>query len=406
MGMIFKIAWRNIWRNKVRSLVLILSIVLGIWAGAFVMAFYWGMSLQQVEQTIAGQLSHFQIHHPKFKENYDAKYLVPDADVITSDLQNNPSVKGYSERLITISMIASANASRGVTLYGVDPLHEDAVTGLRNRIVEGQYFNDSLANRVIIGQGLAEKLKVKINSKLVFTFQDTSGEIVAAAFRICGLYTSNNSMIEESIVYTEIKNLQPLLGISSGSHEIAVLLNDAQQTDFIAQQFGEKYPATFTETWKQIAPDLRMVIESFSQYMYIIILIILIALIFGIINTMLMAIMERTRELGVLMAVGMNRRRVFSMILVETIMIACIGGPLGLLLAFTTTTITAYTGINLAMFTEGFERYGYSTMVYPQMEMRYYFEILSMVIIAALFASLFPAWRALKLKPVSAIRKI
>lgn len=406
MGMIFKIAWRNIWRNKVRSLILILSIVLGIWAGAFVMSFYWGMSLQQVEQTIASQLAHFQIHHPAFKENFDIKYTIPDAENIISDLQSNAEIKAYSERLVAVSMIASANASRGIMLYGVDPLHEDAVTGLKDRMVEGQYLDDSLANRVIIGQGLAEKLKVKVNNKLVFTFQDATGEIIAAAFRISGLYRSNNSMIEESVVYTEIKSLRPLLGISSGNHEIAVLLKDAQQADLIALQYVEKYPDAFTETWKQIAPELRMIIESFSQYMYIIIFIILIALIFGIVNTMLMAIMERTRELGVLMAVGMNRKRIFSMILVETMMLGCIGGPLGLLLAFTTTSITAHTGINLAMFTEGFERYGYSAVVYPQMEVRYYFEIFSMVIIAALISALFPAWRALKLKPVTAIRKI
>ncbi|MFN3939547.1 MAG: ABC transporter permease [Chitinophagales bacterium] len=404
--MIFKIAWRNIWRNKVRSLILILSIVLGIWAGAFVMSFYWGMSLQQVEQTIASQLAHFQIHHPAFKENFDIKYTIPDAENIISDLQSNAEIKAYSERLVAVSMIASANASRGIMLYGVDPLHEDAVTGLKDRMVEGQYLDDSLANRVIIGQGLAEKLKVKVNNKLVFTFQDATGEIIAAAFRISGLYRSNNSMIEESVVYTEIKSLRPLLGISSGNHEIAVLLKDAQQADLIALQYVEKYPDAFTETWKQIAPELRMIIESFSQYMYIIIFIILIALIFGIVNTMLMAIMERTRELGVLMAVGMNRKRIFSMILVETMMLGCIGGPLGLLLAFTTTSITAHTGINLAMFTEGFERYGYSAVVYPQMEVRYYFEIFSMVIIAALISALFPAWRALKLKPVTAIRKI
>lgn len=404
--MLLKIAWRNIWRNKTRSLVLILSIILGIWAGTFVMAFYYGMSIQQVQQTISSQLSHIQIHHPDFKENYDVKYTIPDESEIVTALQSDSSILAYSERLMSVCMVASANASRGVTLLGVDALQENAVTGLQSKIAKGEYFSDSLKNRVIIGEKLAEKLKVKVNSKIVFTFQDVEGNITSAAFRIIGEYRSHNKTVEENVVYVLSKDLSPLLGITSGKHEIAILLKDAEQTDAITQQLSATFTQDKIESWKQIAPDLRLVIESFSQYMYIIILIILIALVFGIINTMLMAILERTRELGVLMAVGMNRKRIFSMIMIETIMITCIGGPLGLLLAFITTSVTAHTGIDLGMFTKGFEMYGYSSLVYPQLQTQYYFQILSMVICAALFSSLFPAWRALKLKPVVAIRKI
>ena len=155
-----------------------------------------------------------------------------------------------------------------------------------------------------------------------------------------------------------------------------------------------------------ISPDLRLIVESFHQYMYIIIGIILLALLFGIINTMLMAVLERVQELGVLMSIGLTKTRVMMMILLETVLIALIGGPLGLLLAWGSVSLSRQNGLNLEAFSEGLQEYGYAAVVYPDLAFRSYLEILIMVVLAAMVASVFPALRAWRLRPVEAIRKI
>jgi ABC-type lipoprotein release transport system permease subunit len=161
-----------------------------------------------------------------------------------------------------------------------------------------------------------------------------------------------------------------------------------------------------TETWQEIAPELGYADEMMKQILYIIIGIILLALSFGIINTMLMAVLERKRELGMLMSVGMNKTKVFTMIVVETLFISLVGGPLGVLLGFVTITYFGSAGIDLSVVGKGLEEFGISTMIYPKLESSFYLNVTIMVMIAALLASIYPAIKALQLKPAEAVRAI
>ena len=405
MRMMITIAWRNIWRNRVRSLVLILSIVMGIWAGAFIMSFYWGMSKQQVRDTIEQNISHLQMHHPAFKENYDVQYTLSSTSEIADNLDAQPQLKAWSGRVMTMAMAASATQSTGVTLYGIIPEQENALTGLAGKVTAGNYFSGK-KNEVLIGSKLAEQLKIDVRKKVICTFQDRDGEIVSVALRVCGIYQTRNARLEEGMLFMQQSDLAALLKTGDAVHEMAVLLNDETQVDTVVHALQTAFPAASVESWKELSPELRMMTESFNQYMFIIIGIILLALLFGIINTMLMAILERTRELGVLMAVGLTKRKVFLMIMLETMYIALIGGPVGLLLSWLTVQWTHHVGIDLSMYSKGLEEYGYASMVYPELGMASYGIILLMVVLAAFIASLFPAARALKLKPVEAIRKI
>jgi putative ABC transport system permease protein len=404
--MLIKIAWRNIWRSPKRSIVLILSIVMGIWAGAFIMAFYWGMTKNQVEESIRQNLSHIQLHHPDFKNDYDPSFHITDYADLQADLVADTRVKAYSARAMSIAMAASANKSTGVTIFGIDPAREEQVTGLKDKLIAGDYFEPGKQNQVIIGNKLAEELKVDLRKKIICTFQDTEGNITSVAARVAGIYKTRNARLEEGYMYMLREDLTRLQGNTSLVHEVAVLLENDEDVDAVATGLKAGFPGLDTQDWKDLSPELRMMSESFNQYMYIIIGIILLALLFGIINTMLMAVLERVRELGVLMSVGLNKTKVFLMIMLETVFISLIGGPLGLFLAWVTVQLTNKNGIDLRAFAEGLEQFGYSNMVYPELAFNSYIDILIMVVVAALIASVFPAMRALRLKPVEAIRKI
>ena len=203
------------------------------------------------------------------------------------------------------------------------------------------------------------------------------------------------------------QDLSRLLNAQHQVHEIAVLLQDEEQVDECARDLSQQYPTARVESWKEISPELGLMVESLDQYMMIFFVIILLALSFGIVNTMLMAVLERVREIGMLMAIGMNKVRLFGMIAFETIFMVLIATPLGLLLAYLTIYWFGMNGLDLSgLYQEGYAAYGFKSIIYPQLDTMYYYRIMLLVGITALLASIYPAITALRLDPVKAIRKI
>jgi len=404
--MLIIIAWRNIWRHKVRSLVVMLSIAVGLWAGVFMIAFSWGMYKQYMIETIETRLSHLQIHHPQFREDLDVQFMIQDHISILEYVNSMEEVKATTSRTITTGMVSSPTTASGVAISGIFPEEEKKITKPETRIIEGNYLDTSGRNPILIGQKLAQKLKVKVKSKIILTFQDSNGEIVAGAFRVAGIYRSKNSTLDELNVYVRGTDLNQILNIGNSTYEIAILLDDDNKIEEVKQKLHSKFPHVEIMTWKELSPEISLVINSFNEFMYIFIGIILLALTFGIVNTMLMAVLERVREIGMLMAIGMNRRRIFFMVVIETIFLALIGGPVGLMMGFFTIKWTGEAGINLSMFSEGLSSWGYSNIVYPELEPGYYLPLTLMTILTAILSSLYPAVRALRMKPSEAIRKI
>ncbi|MBQ0732865.1 ABC transporter permease [Aquimarina celericrescens] len=405
--MLFQIAWRNIWRNRSRSLVVISSIIIGVWAGIFILSFSWGLYKNNINESVYKQLSHIQIHHPAFEEEKDAKFTIQNTDEIVKQFRSDDRIASVSSRVISTGMITSPTTASGVKIYGINPASEIPQIALNKSVREGTYFDSGKDNEILIGEKLARKLKIKLKSKVVLTFTSINSEIVSGAFRVGGIYRSKNISLDEVNVYVQQEHLRELLKLKpSESNEIAILVKDEKQLDSI-----KKYSATLVskgkiEDWKELSPELGMIIESFNLYTYIISGIILLALTFGIINTMLMSVLERIRELGMLMAIGLNKRKIFIMIMLETIYLTVIGAPIGLLIGWLTVIVLGKTGINISMFSEGLASYGFSSMIYPALDQEKYVIIVTMCLITAIVSAIYPAYKALQLNPSEAIRKI
>lgn len=389
-----------------RSLLVIGSIALGLWAGAFVIAFAWGLYQNNIYDVIHRQFSHVQVHHAQFGPDMDPHSLLRENDTWTIAAEA-PGVRSATTRLVVSGMISSPTMATGMKLFGIRPMEEALQTELNQVLMEGSYFPSNRKDQLYIGEKLARKLRVKLNGKVVVTFSDTSNNITAAALRVTGIYRSRNASLDERIIYTEHGTLATLLGVDGCSfHEAALLLDDSASLAPNVARLAAAYPAALVQTWKQLSPETDMIISSFDLYMYIVVGIILLALTFGIVNTMLMAVLERVREIGVLKSVGMNNRRIFSMIMLETLFLSLLGSPLGIVLAWFTIWWTGTVGIDLGMFSAGMSQFGFSAIVYPALEPSKYINIAVMSLVTALLASAYPAWRALQLKPVEAVRKI
>lgn len=401
--MLLKIAWRNIWRTPTRSIVVIIAIALGLWAGVFASAFVQGMMKQKVDTIIKMEMSDFQFHRPGFTDEFLARLYMPNGEKIRAEVAVEKDVVGSSGRLISMGMIGSAKQNGSIKIVGVNPDDEAVVSGLDTKLFEGKYFEGVKRNPILISEATAEKFRVKLRSKLILTVQDVDGEIIAAAFRVVGIYKTENVIFDKMNIYVRQDDLRKLIKIENGLHEIAVSLNDHDLADPMATKYQNAYPDLAVESWLDLTTGMRMMVDMLDVYIYYIVGIILIALLFSILNTMLMAVLERVREIGMLMAIGMTKGKVFMMIMLETVMLTMIGGPLGLLISKLSIGYFGAYGIDLG---GAYDDVGFASVIYPYLDGQSYLGVTYMVVIMAIAAAIYPAIKALNLNPVEAIRKI
>ena len=403
--MIWSISWRNIWRNKVRSTVVIVAITLGICAGVFSTAFFKGMMNQRIEQVISNELSHIQIHHPEFRSNMELGNYISSGSDLTNKIAEIPDVKGVSNRIVIFSMVSSAETASGVKIVGINPEDELKVSNMENNIVEGEYFNGVKRNPVLIGKKLAEKLDVHVRSKIVITLQDLENNITGGAFRVVGIFETPNSTYDETTIFVKRSDLGRLIEFpDNAGHEIAVLVSENELVDTVQYQIQTFAKDLEVLDWKELSPEMGYLTEAMDLYMYIFIIIILLALLFGIINTMLMVVLERVKELGMLMAVGMNKLRVFSMIVLETILLTLVGGVIGTLAGSGISKYFETHAIDMSLWAEGYSQLGYNTMVYTSIDVNLMVTVIIMVLFTGVIAAIYPAFKALKHNPAEALR--
>ena len=402
-----KMAWRNIWRNKLRSSVVILAVTVGLFGGLAATGIMKGMVVDMVKNTLDAQISNIQIHNKNFMANKEVGFFIKNSSEIISRIKAEPSVVAVCERTKSFGMASTASKGIGIMINGIDPKSEKKVTNIYSLIDKGngEYFTSDKRNRILISKKLAKKLNVKLKSKIVITFQDYEGNLTGASFKVEGIYSTHNSMFDDQNVFVNKTDLDRLLNIPENtSHEIAVLLNDFQNTPEIVEIIKKTIPEYDVEGWYDIDPYLKLT-SSLTSYMLLIFMsIIMLALGFAIVNTMLMVILERTKELGMIMAIGMNRFKVFKMIMFETSMLAVVGGILGIVVSIIFTWHYGKAGIDISSVAKGFESLGYSSVMHPVLEIIDYVEVIIMVLLTGIIASIFPTIRALKMKPAEAVR--
>lgn len=403
--MLAKLAWKNIWRNKLRSIVVLVTIALGVFAGVFLTGFMNGMIDSRINTIIKSEISHIQIHKPGFEDNFDFSIRMENADSVLQVVYQTENVSAASKRIVISSMAASSETSTGVKIIGIVPAEEKKVTNIYRKMVAGTYFESKNKNPVVIGKKLAEKLKVKVKNKIIITIQDNNKAITSGAFRVVGIFESENSMFDELNIFVDYQDICRLSGLNgTEAHEIAILQKKNDDTETIETVLKQKLPLLSIKGWLKISPESGFMVSAMNQYLYIFILIILFALCFSIINTMLMVVLERVREIGMLMAVGMSQIRVFSMIMLETIYLSLTGGIIGIISGYLFCEHFEKVGINLYFWTEAFESIGYSSIVYTTIDLRMLIMTTLMVILTGFLSSLYPAFKALRLNPAESTR--
>ena len=408
---VLKLAWKNIWRNKIRSGVILSAIAIGIFSGTFTMAFMIGWIMGTVKSDIETQLSHVQIHDTAFLANYDinAYFIREEVEKKLNENGTCPLPTKVAYRLNLTGMLASPYNVIGIMAKAVWTDEEKQVTTIWQHIPDtmGAYLPDDTRMAIVISKKVADKLKVKLKSKIVFTFQDIHGDMQSLAFRVCGIYKTSNTALDERNVFVRYSDIFDYTALPLGAvHEAGIRFADIETCAAMSPQLKNKFPHLDVKDWIEMNPAMSMYF-TYTKFIGIIVLgIFLFALSFGIINTMLMAVLERTRELGMLGAIGMSKTKIFNMIMLETLFLTLLGSVVGIVLGSIIVLPLLQSGIDLSFFLgDYFEDYGFSSIVYPVLNAKMLVQIIVLVILAGILSAIYPARKALKMKPLEAIKE-
>ena len=406
---IASLAWKNIGRNRVRSGVIMGAIAIGLFAGTYLSALMTGWMIGTINDDINNFMSHVQIHDSAFIANSDINSCFLKTPVAEHIAESGIDAR-TAYRLKLNGMLASAGNVVGITVKGVFRDQEMQTTTIWKQIPDslGSFFPDDFRIPIVISAKTAEKLKVRLRSKIVFTFQDINGDMQSLAFRVCGIFRTTNGMLDESMAFVLYDDIFPATGLPQDAvHEAGILFRDLQASENLAPQIGALFPDMKVEDWCEMNPMLAMSLEWINLMAVIIIGIFLLALSFGIVNTMLMAVLERTHELGMLGAIGMSKKSMFSMIMLETVFLTLVGSFVGIILAVALLLPSIRTGLNLTpLMGDAFVDWGFGSVIYPIVNITMFVEIVILVIAAGILSAIYPALKALKLKPLEAIRQL
>ena len=405
LGVMTRMAWRNLWRNHRRTLIMLLAIAVGVWAMIFMTALMRGMVDQMIEDGIDSLPGYVQIHHPAYRDDPSVENSLPQPGPALLEALQSSEVTGWTTRIRVPAMISSERDSRGVTLLGVDPGGEVALGFDPESIVEGRFLQSPDDKGLVIGRKLLDRLETDLGKRVVVMSQDPENNIADRGFRIVGVYKAKLAAMEEMYIYTGRSTVQSLLKLNDRVSEVAITGQDYRDVDRLYQLVKNAADEDAqVQPWTELDTYLGLMLGVMDGFVLVWVIVIFMALSFGLVNTLMMAVFERVREFGLMQALGMKPAAIRFQVLVESVMLLVLGLLAGNLLAVAS-ILPIQDGIDLSAVAEGMEMMGVSSVLYPALKLNDIVLANVVVIFLGILTSLLPAWRASQYSPVEAIAK-
>ncbi len=404
LNLLRRLAWRNLWRNKRRTYVMLVAIGLAAWFMLFTAAFMRGMMEQQLHDAIFTLTGHAQIHHENYRDDPAIEHSMSAPDAKLQAALNDKQITQWSSRVRLPAVIISERESRGVTLVGIDPEREKGMSFIGEPIQLGRNLESIDDAGIIIGRRMAEQLETRIGKRIVVMAQDANDEVADRGFRIVGLFTAEMAATEKAYIFTGRQVTQKMLNMGTQVSEIEIVTESREEMDRLTNNMRIAAPELETKDWTELQPLLVATLKFYDAFMIIWYLIVFLAMSFGLINTLLMAVFERTRELGLFQALGMRPRFIVGQVMIESVILMSLGLVVGNLLSWFTVLALA-DGVDLSAFAKGMEAFSMPSVLQLKLSAQDLITANVTVILLTLLASLYPAWRAARFVPVEAITR-
>ena len=366
-----------------------------------------GFNQQIVDNATGYYLGHLQIAATAFRLEYDPKFSIADPARISEALKRDRRIESFTSRIEMPAFLNSAAKSTGILLSGIDPEDEAKVTAFSRKIKPGEYLGPADDQFIILGKKLAEDLGVSVGEKVVVTVSAPDGTMVQEAFRVKGLIDTGIENIDSGLACVTLAKAQNLLGLGNRVTSFIIKLKQESQIDRVEKDLKRQLGTVFfdIQSWSEIMPILISAIGFYKLMMYIILEVVFAVMATSIANTVMMSIIERTRELGVMMALGTSGFRVVKMVFCEILILGVLGIIIGNVLGSVFILVTQRTGVDLTMFISSLRDIpGAMTMVYPVVKIEDLVTPSLLLLALTVLISVFPSLRATRLKPAEAIR--
>jgi len=411
------LAWRNIWRNPRRTFVILMAVIIGVWSMIFLGALMRGMESQMLKNAISTLTGSIQIHHRDYLDDPVVNNSLDDMgrlDTVLNKILGQDSL--WAKRVRVNAVVSNARHSGGVTLVGIEPEKEKAVSFIGKAVTQGRYLVKEDKNKILVGRAFLKKFNTKIGNKLILMSQGTDNEIASKAFRIVGVFRAESEAVEKRFAFVPLPQAAGMLKMGNSISEISILLPELDISGKKEVLVAKKLVAALdditiddktidVETWQDLLPMMKAYLEMSGFFLYIWYFVVFVAMGFGIVNTTLMAIFERMREFGLMKALGMRPFQIIIGVITESFFLLVLGISVGTGFGFLSVAAIARNGIDLSALAAGAEMWGIPRKLYPEIWAQDVVVAGLVVLVLGIFVSLYPAVKAARFTPTQAMTK-
>ncbi len=407
-----KMALRNLFRSPIRTMLTISAIAFASLILVFMLSFQLGSYETMVNSSVKIHTGHFQIQAKDYNEKKNMRLVISSPNDIVIKLDKIKQMQAYTFRANGFSLVSSKDRTRGVLVTGIDPAREALVSTIRTLVKQGEYLNSIDRDKAIIGSLLAQHLKVSVNDELTILGQGKDGSFAAGVVTIKGVFSSGIDEFDRSSIQIPLDYFNDVFYMQGSVHEIVCIANSLYDVKDLTTELKDELQKDDKDRnivvldWKELVPGLvqGIKLDLVSAIIFYIILIVVVA--FSILNTFLMAILERTKEFGVMLALGVKPARLLKLVLMESTFMTLAGVVIGGIAGVFVTLWFVTHGINLAGASEILKEYGMSGVVYPKLSMISALAGPGAVLLITMVAALYPAFKVMKLLPAEAIKSV
>jgi ABC-type lipoprotein release transport system permease subunit len=407
MSIGFRLAWRNLWRRKRRTWLTVGAMVFSNILLVFMISLQVGMYAMMISNTLRAQTAHLQVQAPGYKDDLKMRQVVPGVQELAEELRQELGTDEVAARAVAFALVSSADRSYGVQITGVEPQYEAEVSSLPGLIQSGRFLTHPMAAEIVIGSVLARNLRVDVGDELTILGSGRDGSMAAAVVDVVGVFESGMPDLDRGFAEMPLGFFQDTFSMEGAGHAVAIMAPSLVQVGAFMGRTEALLPTgtnLVVHDWDTLLPGLKQAIQAdfVSAWFMYGILIILVA--FSVLNTQLMSVLERTKEFGIILSVGVTPGRLGRLVLLETALMGIVGMVLGIGLGALLILWLNQHGFSYPGMEEMAGKFNLPSRIYPELSAIGLLMGPLIVLMATVVAALYPALRLRWMEPVEAMR--
>lgn len=401
----FRMALLNLRRRLRRSMLVVVMIAASMTAMLSIEGLYDGMVKTMRESTLRSDSGEISVFAPRFRLYQELDYAIKDDRPLLETLASDPGVRAYAVRVEQRGLASTAHKSSMARLVGIDLENEERFGQLSAFVIEGALDWGRRGNGCAVGKKLAEDLGVAVGHRLVFSSQNVQGDISSVALYVTAIIQTSNLTVDNQTLFVSLPRSRAFSGLgANGATQVALRLEDPSAVDAEAAKLAAAFPGLDVETWRQLYPLLQQMQEMMVIFNSITFAIVMLTVLIGIFGVMLVSILERTREFGILIALGTPQAQLRAQVAFESLLLGVLGYLFGALMSYAALWYLQRYGLDLRQYAAGLEAFGYNAVIYADIKVRYFANTFLAIVAAALVSVLLPLYRLKKLNPIEVIQ--